>query len=127
MPPKQSDLNTFFESKRLPSSYSFKSAITDNETIKHSDGASLPSSNELGSNLDIKLRQKLTILEDLDLKIFKAYSLFEQSSRNGDPESLRYLGLMHLTGKGVPKDSSKAVNFLRMLHLLETRCQKIIC
>ena len=33
---------------------------------------------------------------------------------------------MHLTGKGVPKDSSKALNFLRMLHLLETRCQKII-
>ena len=112
VPPKQSELNTGFESKRLPSSYSFKSAITDNETIKHSDGASVPSSNELGSNLDIKAEAKAYYFgRSRPQDFIKAYSLFEQSSRNGDPESLRYLGLMHLTGKGVPKDSSKALNF----------------
>ena len=86
-------MNTDFESKRLLSSYSFKSAITDNETIKHSDGASLPSSNELVSNLDIKAEAKAYYFgRSRPQDFIKAYSLFEQSSRNGDPESLRYLG-----------------------------------
>jgi hypothetical protein len=46
---------------------------------------------------------------NLDLK--RAFQLFSQSASVGNPESARYLGIMYLRGKGVPKDSQKALEW----------------
>lgn len=49
----------------------------------------------LGSNIDIDL----------------AFSLFSRSANRGNPESARYLGIMYLRGKGVEKDTQKALEW----------------
>tara|TARA_B110000003_G_scaffold270167_1_gene302205 strand:- start:118 stop:1509 length:1392 start_codon:yes stop_codon:yes gene_type:complete len=46
---------------------------------------------------------------NLDLK--RAFQLFSQSASIGNPEAARYLGIMYLRGKGVPKDSQKALEW----------------
>jgi len=40
-----------------------------------------------------------------------AYELFYKSANRGDPESARYLGIMYLRGKGVQKDTQKALEW----------------
>ena len=47
--------------------------------------------------------------ENLDL--VRAYELFVKSANRGNPESARYLGIMYLRGKGVDKDSRKALEW----------------
>ena len=37
--------------------------------------------------------------------------LFYKSANRGDPESARYLGIMYLRGKGVQKDTQKALEW----------------
>ncbi|MBT5716013.1 MAG: sel1 repeat family protein [Opitutae bacterium] len=46
---------------------------------------------------------------NLDLK--RAFQLFSQSASLGNPEAARYLGIMYLRGKGVSKDSEKALEW----------------
>ncbi len=46
---------------------------------------------------------------DLDLNV--AFTLFSQSAESGNPEAARYLGIMYLRGKGVSKDSKKALDW----------------
>ena len=48
----------------------------------------------------------------VDLKM--AHQLFRQSSDLGDGEAARYLGIMNLSGKGVPQDRQKALLFLKL-------------
>ena len=44
----------------------------------------------------------------------KSLSLFTQSANAGDAEAARYLGIMYLRGKGVPKDNAKALEWFTL-------------
>ena len=46
---------------------------------------------------------------NLDLE--RAFQLFSQSASLGNPEAARYLGIMYLRGKGVTKDTQKALEW----------------
>lgn len=40
--------------------------------------------------------------------------LFTESANAGDAEAARYLGIMYLRGKGVPKDNAKAFQWFTL-------------
>lgn len=44
----------------------------------------------------------------------KSFALFTQSANSGDAEAARYLGIMYLRGKGVPKDNAKALEWFSL-------------
>ena len=44
----------------------------------------------------------------------KSLSLFTQSANARDAEAARYLGIMYLRGKGVPKDNAKALEWFTL-------------
>jgi TPR repeat protein len=41
----------------------------------------------------------------------RAFQLFTDSAQSGNPEAARYLGIMHLRGKGVAKNYDKALEW----------------
>ena len=47
----------------------------------------------------------------VELDLNRAFALFSQSAEQGNAESARYLGIMYLRGKGVSKDSQKALEW----------------
>ena len=46
-----------------------------------------------------------------ELDLNRAFALFSQSAEQGNAESARYLGIMYLRGKGVTKNSQKALEW----------------
>ena len=46
-----------------------------------------------------------------ELDLNRAFVMFSQSAEQGNAESARYLGIMYLRGKGVSKDSQKALEW----------------
>jgi TPR repeat protein len=95
---------------RLPSVYeNFK----PREPSRLPEPPSLPpiesSSGISGNDLEMAKQYYFGRGENLDL--VRAYELFVKSANRGNPESARYLGIMYLRGKGVDKDSRKALEW----------------
>ena len=63
------------------------------------------------SNADLEMAKKHYFGLGAPIDIDRAYSLFSRSANRGNPESARYLGIMYLRGKGVQKDTNKALEW----------------
>jgi TPR repeat protein len=71
----------------------------------------LPPSGISNSNADLEMAKKHYFGLGVPIDIDRAYSLFSRSANRGNPESARYLGIMYLRGKGVQKDTNKALEW----------------
>ena len=92
---------------RLPSIY-------DKKEPQNSDlfPESSPIETSSGDGLqDLALAKEHYFGRDSNLDLKRAFQLFSQSASLGNPEAARYLGIMYLRGKGVSKDSEKALEW----------------
>ena len=107
-----------YDSEMLPSSFSYpvKANLKTNESssqVNGSSNATEPFVVKSSADLEeIKDKAKSHywgrgVSNDYNI----AFKLFMEASKVEDAESLRYLGLMYLTGKGVTKDTVGAINF----------------
>ena len=107
-----------FDSKLLPSGFSYNSKttigtqITESNPVKEDNSPPdnitiLPS----GPNMAREKAKSYYWGRGRDKDYDRAYNLFLESASDGDAESFRYLGLMHLTGKGVKKDLNISVEW----------------
>ncbi len=46
-----------------------------------------------------------------------AFSIFQKSAINGDPQGQFYLGECYFNGRGVPQDFTLAVKWLSLIHI----------
>lgn len=62
----------------------------------------------------LKLMETLNGIIYLFLDTVKALKWFQKAAEQGSPVGQSGLGLMYLTGKGLPKDPSKALQYFTM-------------
>jgi TPR repeat protein len=60
---------------------------------------------------DLSLAKEHYFGRGSNLDLERAFQLFSQSASLGNPEAARYLGIMYLRGKGVTKDTQKALEW----------------
>ena len=63
------------------------------------------------SGNDLEMAKQYYFGRGGNLDLDRAYELFVKSANRGNPESARYVGIMYLRGKGVDKDSRKALEW----------------
>ena len=63
------------------------------------------------SGNDLEMAKQYYFGRGGNLDLVRAYELFVKSANRGNPESARYVGIMYLRGKGVDKDSRKALEW----------------
>ena len=85
-----------------------------NSSLSASPTQQISSSSLTSSNVpdnDLEMAKKYYFGHGETLNLGHAYELFYKSANRGDPESARYLGIMYLRGKGVQKDTQKALEW----------------
>ena len=100
---KEDQLTNLPEPPTLPNS-SFSPSPTQQNSIPRLTSSNAP-------NNDLEMAKKYYFGHGESANLGLAYDLFYKSANRGDPESARYLGIMYLRGKGVQKDTQKALEW----------------
>ena len=105
-----SSYNRSGEEDLIPDKSSISNPIPEPENVYNESGNDTKQS---GSSLREEAK-RLYWSKQGSSSLEEASKLFNLAAEMGDPESARYLGLMHLQGKGVKKDSNKAIKWFEI-------------